>query len=114
MKLNIPIFAMVDTNSDPRLVDYVIPANDDASKSIERVLTHVTDAIAEGLSSRKADKEKTKEAPKTEVAKTEAAVASKEAPKAKKVKEVKEVKADTKEAPKAEEVKATTSKEETK
>jgi len=111
MKLNIPIFAMVDTNSDPRLVDYVIPANDDASKSIERVLTHVTDAIAEGLSSRKADKEKTKEAPKTEVAKTEAAVASKEAPKAKKVKEVK---ADTKEAPKAEEVKATTSKEETK
>ncbi|MDB0026653.1 30S ribosomal protein S2 [Polaribacter sp.] len=109
MKLNIPIFAMVDTNSDPRLVDYVIPANDDASKSIERVLTHVSDAIAEGLSSRKADKEKTKEAPKTE-----AAVASKEAPKAKKVKEVKEVKADAKEAPKAEEVKATTSKEETK
>ena len=106
MKLNIPIFAMVDTNSDPRLVDYVIPANDDASKSIERVLTHVSDAIAEGLSSRKADKEKTKEAPKTE-----AAVASKEAPKAKKVKEVK---ADAKEAPKAEEVKATTSKEETK
>ena len=101
MKLNIPIFAMVDTNSDPRLVDYVIPANDDASKSIERVLTHVSDAIAEGLSSRKADKEKTKEAPKTE-----AAVASKEAPKAKKVKEVK---ADAKEAPKAEEVKATTS-----
>ena len=106
MKLNIPIFAMVDTNSDPRLVDYVIPANDDASKSIERVLTHVSDAIAEGLSSRKADKEKTKEAPKTE-----AAVASKEAPKAKKVKEVK---ADAKEAPKAEEVKATTSEEETK
>ena len=106
MKLNIPIFAMVDTNSDPRLVDYVIPANDDASKSIERVLTHVSDAIAEGLSSRKADKEKTKEAPKTE-----AAVASKEAPKAKKVKEVK---ADAKEAPKAEEVKATSSEEETK
>ncbi len=103
MKLNIPIFAMVDTNSDPRLVDYVIPANDDASKSIERVLTHVTDAIAEGLSSRKADKEKTKEAPKAA-----AAVASKEAPKAK------EVKADTEAAPKAEEVKAATPTEETK
>ena len=116
-KLNIPIFAMVDTNSDPRLVDYVIPANDDASKSIERVLSHVTDAIAEGLSSRKADKDKAKEAPKTE-----AAVESKEAPKAEEVNEVKEakapkakeVKAETEEAPKAEEVKADTPTEETK
>lgn len=59
--LNIPIFAMVDTNSDPREVDFVIPANDDASKSIDKVLGYVTDAIAEGLSDRKADKEKTKE-----------------------------------------------------
>ena len=69
-KLNIPIFAMVDTNSDPRLVDYVIPANDDASKSIDKVLGFVTDAIAEGLSERKADKEKSKEAkaPKKEKA----------------------------------------------
>ncbi|AXG69418.1 30S ribosomal protein S2 [Kordia sp. SMS9] len=56
-KLNIPIFAMVDTNSDPREVDYVIPANDDASKSIENILTHVTDAVIEGLSDRKAEKE---------------------------------------------------------
>ena len=56
-KLNIPIFAMVDTNSDPRQVDYVIPANDDASKSIDMVLTHVTDAITNGLNERKADKE---------------------------------------------------------
>ncbi|WP_375239643.1 30S ribosomal protein S2 [Aurantibacter sp.] len=55
-KLNIPIFAMVDTNSDPRQVDYVIPANDDASKSIDMVLTHVTDAITNGLNERKADK----------------------------------------------------------
>src|SRR5690554_4986120 len=55
-KLNIPIFAMVDTNSDPREVEYVIPSNDDASKSIEKVLTYVTSAIAEGLSERKADK----------------------------------------------------------
>ncbi|WP_370398323.1 30S ribosomal protein S2 [Tenacibaculum dicentrarchi] len=57
-KLNIPIFALVDTNSDPRPVDFVIPANDDASKSIDKVLSYVTDAIAEGLSERKADKEK--------------------------------------------------------
>jgi len=55
-KLNIPIFAMVDTNADPRDVDYVIPANDDASKSIEKILTLVTDAVAEGLSERQQDK----------------------------------------------------------
>lgn len=59
-KLNIPIFAMVDTNSDPRPIDFVIPANDDASKSIDKVLSYVTDAIAEGLTERKADKEKAK------------------------------------------------------
>jgi small subunit ribosomal protein S2 len=56
-KLNIPIFAMVDTNSDPRDVDYVIPSNDDASKSIESILTYVTAAVAEGLSERKAEKD---------------------------------------------------------
>jgi small subunit ribosomal protein S2 len=56
--LNIPIFAMVDTNSDPRLVDFVIPANDDASKSVDKVLSYVTNAIAEGLSERKSDKDK--------------------------------------------------------
>ncbi len=55
-KLNIPIFAMVDTNSDPRQVEYVIPANDDASKSIDKVLTLITSAIADGLSERKSDK----------------------------------------------------------
>ena len=48
-KLKIPIFAMVDTNSDPRTVDYVIPSNDDASKSISKILGLVTDAIAEGI-----------------------------------------------------------------
>ena len=58
-KLNIPIFAMVDTNSDPRLVDFVIPSNDDASKSIEKVLSHLTEAITEGLSDRQKGKEKT-------------------------------------------------------
>lgn len=56
-KLNIPIFAMVDTNSDPRQVDYVIPSNDDASKSIHKILTTVTEAVAEGLAYRKAEKE---------------------------------------------------------
>ena len=126
-KLNIPIFAMVDTNSDPRLVDFVIPENDDASKSIEKVLSHVTDAIAEGLSNRKADKEKTKEAPKAEAkeVKTEATeveevktevteapkAEAKKAPKAK-VKEVKEVKA--KKKPKVKEAKTDTPSEETK
>lgn len=60
-KLNIPIFAMVDTNSDPREVDFVIPSNDDASKSIDKILTYVTNAVAEGLSERKAEKEKSKE-----------------------------------------------------
>ncbi len=56
-KLNIPVFAMVDTNSDPREVDYVIPANDDASKSIEKVLSLVTAAIIDGLNNRTSDKE---------------------------------------------------------
>lgn len=56
-KLNIPIFAMVDTNSDPREVDYVIPSNDDASKSIEKILSLVTLSISEGLSERKNEKE---------------------------------------------------------
>jgi len=63
-KLNIPIFAMVDTNSDPRPVDYVIPSNDDASKSIEKVLSFITEGIAEGLADRKAEKEKAKPAVK--------------------------------------------------
>ncbi len=56
-KLNIPVFAMVDTNSDPREVDYVIPANDDASKSIDKILSLVTSAVIEGLSDRGAEKE---------------------------------------------------------
>ncbi|MAW16564.1 MAG: 30S ribosomal protein S2 [Flavobacteriaceae bacterium] len=55
-KLNIPIFAMVDTNADPRDVDYVIPANDDASKSIEKIMTLVTEAVDKGLKERQKDK----------------------------------------------------------
>jgi small subunit ribosomal protein S2 len=56
-KLKIPIFAMVDTNSDPREVNYVIPANDDATKSIDKILTIVVDAIGQGLKERKNEKE---------------------------------------------------------
>ena len=55
-KLNIPIFAMVDTNCNPRDVDYLIPSNDDASKSISIIMTEVTDAVAEGLAERKSEK----------------------------------------------------------
>jgi len=57
-RLNIPIFAMVDTNSDPRSIDFVIPSNDDASKSIEKVLGYLTVAISEGLADKKASKVK--------------------------------------------------------
>ena len=60
-KLNIPIFAMVDTNSDPRPIDFVIPANDDAGKSIEIIMTEVTKAVAEGLAERKSDKQESNE-----------------------------------------------------
>lgn len=55
-KLSIPVFAMVDTNSDPNAVDFPIPANDDASKSIAKILDVVVAAIVEGLNDRKADK----------------------------------------------------------
>jgi small subunit ribosomal protein S2 len=79
-KLNIPVFAMVDTNSDPREVDYVIPANDDASKSIDKILSIVTAAVVEGLSNRGAEadiqpeaiaEEVEAEAPVAEVEETE-------------------------------------------
>jgi small subunit ribosomal protein S2 len=56
--LGIPVFAMVDTNSNPSDVDFVIPSNDDATKSIELVLTSICDAIKDGLGERKASKEK--------------------------------------------------------
>ena len=55
-RLGIPVFAIVDTNSDPRNVDYVIPANDDAKDSIEVILSAVCGAIAEGLEERKVEK----------------------------------------------------------
>ncbi len=78
-KLNIPTFAIVDTNSNPGMVDFPIPANDDAAKSIDKVLEIITKAVAEGLDERKSDREKNKakEAPAAEtVAKEEEAPAA--------------------------------------
>ena len=88
IKLNIPIFAMVDTNCDPRVIDYIIPSNDDASKSIDKIMTAVAEAVKEGLSERKAGKESAekakaeKQAP-VETKETEEAVPEKEAAPAK-------------------------------
>ena len=56
-RLGIPVFAMVDTNSDPNNVDYVIPANDDATKSVEVILGAICEAMNEGLQERKAEKQ---------------------------------------------------------
>ncbi len=57
-KLNIPTFAIVDTNSDPNIVDFPIPANDDASKSISLIIGKMVQAIEEGLMERKIDRDK--------------------------------------------------------
>jgi small subunit ribosomal protein S2 len=68
-RLNVPTFAIVDTNSDPRLVDFPIPANDDATKSIGLILDAICGAIKEGLEDRKTttkDKEEVVEEAKTE------------------------------------------------
>lgn len=83
-KLNIPTFAMVDTNTDPNLVDFPIPANDDASKSISLIVELMAKAIEEGIMERKSEKEekikKDKEAKKKEQEAKEAkAKAEKEA-----------------------------------
>ncbi len=100
-RLNIPVFAMVDTNSNPKLVDFPIPANDDATKSITIIIDEICDAIKEGLVERKNEKDASTKEDAANKAKKEAAPAaeakeeapaSEEAPKA----EVKE------EAPKSE------------
>ena len=57
-RLNITVFGMVDTNSDPREVDFPIPANDDAAKSITLIVDYIVAAIQEGLNERKMEKEK--------------------------------------------------------
>ncbi len=75
-KLNIPIFAMVDTNTDPHLIDFPIPANDDASKSIALIMNVVGSAVAEGLAERKMAREKSAAEKK---AKEDAIAAAKEA-----------------------------------
>ena len=61
-KLKIPIFAMVDTNSDPREVDFVIPSNDDATKSIGKIVSLMVDAVQEGLQERRSEKESQEQA----------------------------------------------------
>ena len=99
-KLNIPIFAMVDTNSDPKPIDYVIPSNDDASKSIAIIMTEVTKAIAEGLAERKSEKAAEKEGKSSDApqpAKEVKAEVKEEA----KATPAKEVKAEVKEEAKA-------------
>lgn len=108
-KLGIPVFAIVDTNSDPTQVDYAIPGNDDATKSIDLLVSKVTGYIREGLAERAAEKTKAKdakiqkaaakaeaspEAPAEAEAPKEAAAPKAEAPKA-------EVKEEAKESPEA-------------
>lgn len=63
-KLNIPVFAMVDTCCDPTPIDFVIPSNDDASKSISLVIDKMAESIEEGLNERKNEKDKEKDSPK--------------------------------------------------
>ena len=77
-KLGIPVFAMVDTNSDPRPVDFPIPANDDASRSIALVLDVLIQAVAEGLQDRKADKDQADAQAAAKKATAEAAKEAKE------------------------------------
>ncbi len=97
-RLNIPVFAMVDTCCDPTPIDYVIPANDDATKSIECIMNALCAAIAEGLEERKLEKDK-------EAVPEEGAEEVKEAPAGKKLRARKGAKA-AEEAPAAEPVQA--------
>ena len=70
-KLGIRTFGMVDTNSNPNLVDFAIPANDDASKSIEIITNYLAAAVKEGLTDRQNQKDKEEDAAKKEEVKTE-------------------------------------------
>ena len=104
-RLNIPTFAMVDTNSDPRVVDFPIPANDDATKSIAKIMDVIIASVVEGLEERKASKDKSSKEDDNDDAETVAVEATAEkAPKeAKKEKapaaEVIEEATETEEAP---------------
>ena len=97
-RLNIPVFGMVDTNSDPTEVDFVIPANDDATKSIAKIVGIMTDAVKEGLAERGAAKAKAKE----EAPAKEEAVAEVKAEKVEKTESAKAKAPAKKEAPKKE------------
>ncbi len=97
-KLNIPVFAMVDTNTNPALVDFPIPANDDAAKSIALIIDVVCSAVEEGLAERKMEREKK---------------AAEEAEAKKKAAERKKAKADEEAAKKEEEAKEAETTEET-
>jgi small subunit ribosomal protein S2 len=76
--LNIPIFAMVDTNSSPEGIDFIIPSNDDATKSIDLIITNLCDSIKEGLGERKETKDKIAQEKATRDAEKEAEKISKE------------------------------------
>ena len=97
-RLNIPIFAMVDTNSNPKFIDFPIPANDDATKSIAIIMDAICDAIKIGLEDRKSMKDKADKADKAEEAKSEEvakeAKTKEAAPAAKAKEEAPEVKAE--------------------
>ena len=82
--LNIPIFAMVDTNSSPEGVDFIIPSNDDATKSIDLVITTLCDSIKDGLGERKQVKDKIAEEKAAKEAAKEEAKSSEEDNKEKK------------------------------
>jgi small subunit ribosomal protein S2 len=116
IRLNIPTFAMVDTNSDPKSVDFPIPANDDATKSIAVILDHVTAAIKEGLDERKTAKAKQEADNKAQEEKKAAAKEAKKAEAEAKKKEEKivEAKDDKKEDKAKEEPKKAAKKEDKK
>ncbi len=97
-RLNIPIFAMVDTNSNPKFVDFPIPANDDATKSISIILDSICDAIKLGLEDRKNTKDKAADKSEDE----EAAPRAERAPKAETAPEAPAAEAPTAETPAAE------------
>lgn len=105
-KLKIPIFAMVDTNSDPREVDFVIPANDDATKSIDKIMSLMVDAVQEGLQERRNEKESQEQAETEGAAETEKTEAvaepAQETPAVEEAKEETPVAEAAEEAPKAE------------
>ncbi len=98
-KLNIPTFAIVDTNTDPTLIDFPIPGNDDASKSIDVIVDYMTKAVEEGLTERKIEREKHQAEEKATKAKQKKAAEAKAA-------EAKEAKATEDEKPAGEEKKA--------